>query len=97
MPSLAEQLSKQNVFIIDVRSAGECSCGDGYKGSKNIPLNELVQRIGDCGSDKSRPIICYCAAGMRAAAAVKVLKEHGFSDVVSTSNAGSLRAIKPDK
>jgi rhodanese-related sulfurtransferase len=97
MSSLAEQLNKPNVLILDVRSAGECSCGDGYKGCKNIPLNELAQRVVECGSDKSRPIICYCAAGMRAATAAKVLKEHGFTDVVSTANAGSLRAIKPDR
>lgn len=97
MPNLSEQLQKSNVLILDVRSAGECACGDGYKGSKNIPINELAQRIAECGADKTRPVICYCAAGMRAATAAKVLKEHGFTDVVSTANAGSLRAIKPDR
>ncbi len=97
MPTVAEQLNKQNVLILDVRSSGECACGDGYKGCKNIPLNELAQRIAECGTDKSRPIICYCAAGMRAATAAKVLKEHGYTDVVSAANAGTLRAIKPDK
>ncbi len=97
MPSLAEQINKPNVLIIDVRSTAECACGDGYRGCKNIPINELAQRISECGTDKSRPIITYCGAGMRAATAAKVLKEHGFEDVVSAANAGTLRAAKSDK
>ena len=97
MPTLAEQLRKPSVLILDVRSEGECACGDGYKGSKNIPIAELSQRIAECGTDKLRPIICYCAAGMRAASAMKVLKEHGFTDVIATSNAASIRAVKPDR
>jgi rhodanese-related sulfurtransferase len=97
MTPLVEQLSKPNVLILDVRSAGECSCGDGYKGAKNIPLNELAERISECGPDKSRPVICYCQAGMRAMTAAKVLAGHGFTDVISTANAATLRAVKPDK
>jgi rhodanese-related sulfurtransferase len=96
MPTLAEQVNKPQVLILDVRAPGECACGDGYRGCKNIPIAELPQRIAECGTDKNRPIICYCAAGMRAASAAKILKENGFTDVISTSNANSIRAVKPD-
>ena len=97
MPNLLEQLQKPNVLILDVRSTGECASGDGYKGAKNIPVGELDGRSGECGDDKNRPIVCYCAAGARSAAAARVLKEHGYTDVISAANAGSLRAVKADK
>ena len=96
MPTLAEQLNKANCLVIDVRSTDERACGDAYKGSKNIPIGELAARVSECGDDKNRPIVCYCAAGMRAASAARVLKEHGFGDVISAANAGALRACKPD-
>jgi rhodanese-related sulfurtransferase len=96
MPTLSEQLNKPNCLVLDVRSTGECACGDGYKGAKNIPISELATRVAECGCDKERPIVCYCAAGMRAASAARVLKEHGFTDVISAANAGTLRACKPD-
>lgn len=97
MPTLTDQLKKPNLLILDVRSPDECAAGDGYKGSRNIPINELPQRIAECGTDKLRPIICYCAAGMRATSAMKLLKERGFTDVIATSNAASIRAVRPDR
>lgn len=96
MSRVLDHLNTPDCLVLDVRSSGECACGDGYKGSKNIPVGELAGRISECGKDKSRPIVCYCAAGARSAAAAKVLKEHGFTDVISCANAGSLRAVKPD-
>ena len=95
MPSLAEALNQPNVLIIDCRSGGECSCGDGYKGAVNIPVSDLPNRLAECGADKSRPIVCYCAAGMRAANAASVLRQNGYTNVVSAANANALRQVKP--
>ena len=95
VPSLKEQLEKQNVLIVDCRSAGECAKGDGYKGAINIPVGETAARMAECGCDKTRPVVTYCGAGVRAAAAADVLKQHGFTDVLSAPNANALRAVKP--
>jgi rhodanese-related sulfurtransferase len=94
MPTLAEFLNKPDVLIIDCRSGGECACGDGYQGAVNIPVGELPNRIKDCGPNKNRPIVCYCAAGVRAANAASVLRQNGYMNVISAPNAGALRAAK---
>ena len=72
-----------------------CACGDGYKGSVNIPVGELPGRLAECGADKSRPIVCYCGAGVRAANAASVLRQNGYTNVISAANANALRAVKP--
>jgi rhodanese-related sulfurtransferase len=95
MSQLAEFLNKPNVMIIDCRSGGECSCGDGYKGAVNIPVGDLPGRLAECGADKSRPIVCYCGAGVRAANAASVLRQNGYTNVISAANANALRAVKP--
>ena len=95
MSQLGEYLNKPNVMIIDCRSGGECASGDGYKGAINIPVGELPGRLAECGGDKSRPIVCYCGAGVRAANAVSVLKQNGYTNVISAANANALRAVKP--
>lgn len=70
--------------IVDVRSPDEFGSG-AYPGAVNIPLRALGGRIGEIPRD--RPVIVYCASGMRSASAVHALKRAGFADVV---NAGGL-------
>ena len=92
MPSCCELLRDPTVLVIDCRSTDECACGDGFKGAKNIPVGEVAKRVKECGDDKSRPIICYCKAGVRAANAASVLKDCGYTNVISVANADAVRA-----
>ncbi len=71
--------------IIDVRTAEEFG-EEHYPNAINIPVNELLERIGEFG-EKSAPLVLYCASGSRSAYASKILKTSGFTDVV---NAGGL-------
>lgn len=61
--------------LVDVRSDSEWNSAH-LAQAKHIPLHDLAQRAGEL--DKSKPVICYCASGMRSSAAVRVLKGKGF-------------------
>jgi len=73
---LKEMLDK-GALLIDVRSRGEFAGGHA-KGSKNIPLNELVNSLQQL--DKEQNIVVVCASGMRSSQAVSFLKQNGFTN-----------------
>jgi phage shock protein E len=70
--------------VLDVRSQGEFQSG-AFPGAVNIPLPSLGGRLGEIVRD--RPVVVYCASGMRSAGAVRVLRRGGYDAV----NAGGLR------
>ena len=70
--------------IVDVRAPAEFRSG-AYPGAINIPLQELGRRAGELATD--RPVVVYCASGMRSASAARLLRHAGFAHVV---NAGGL-------
>jgi len=71
---------KAGAKIVDVRSTGEFQSG-AYPGAVNIPVQELEARLGELPMD--RPIVVYCASGGRSAAAERMLRARGFTDVVN--------------
>jgi phage shock protein E len=77
--------------IIDVRSKAEFQQGH-LKNSVNIPLDKIDQSIKKI--DKNKPVITCCASGMRSAAAKKVLKSNGFTQVYNGGSWTSLRKYK---
>lgn len=72
------ELVKNGAQIIDVRTESEYRSGH-IKGSKNIPLQTLEQKIKNLNTEK--PIITCCSSGMRSAAARRVLLNKGFKEV----------------
>ncbi len=75
--------------IVDVRTAGEFA-GGAYPGAINVPLAELAGRLDRIPKD--RPVVVYCASGMRSASAARLLARAGYADVV---NAGGLHHLPP--
>lgn len=69
--------------IIDVRTPAEFAGGN-VKGSINIPLNELPERLDEI-SGLSQPIVLCCASGARSAHATMFLKNVG----IECENGGS--------
>jgi rhodanese-related sulfurtransferase len=65
-----------DVFIVDVRTSAEAEEAH-LPGAKNIPLEELEQRIGELPKDKK--IVVHCATGVRAEMAQDVLKKTGLN------------------
>jgi phage shock protein E len=79
-PDLVMQKIKAGATVVDVRTPGEFQSG-AYPGALNIPVQELDRRLGELSKD--RPIVVYCASGMRSASAERLLRARGFADVVN--------------
>lgn len=72
------QLIKDGAIILDVRTPGEYAGGH-IKGSLNIPVDQLKNKLGSLKKDKA--IITCCASGMRSASARGILRASGFAEV----------------
>jgi rhodanese-related sulfurtransferase len=73
----AKLKAKENIVLLDVRTAGERSRRH-IPGSSHIPLHELKERMPEIEKFKGREIICYCQSGNRSLSAALTLKRHGF-------------------
>ena len=62
-------------LLLDVRTPSEFASG-ALPGAKNIPVQSLAGRLEELPRD--RPIVVYCASGMRSASATSLLKSRGF-------------------
>ena len=69
--------------VVDVRTPGEFAGGN-VKGSINIPLQELVERIDEI-KKLEQPFILCCASGNRSGQATAYLKSLG----IQCENGGS--------
>lgn len=66
--------------VLDVRSATEAHGGT-LPGAKNVSIGDPnFERIVG-GLDKTKPVLVYCAGGMRSRKAAGVLKRLGFSNI----------------
>ncbi|WP_425447591.1 CoA-disulfide reductase [Dethiothermospora halolimnae] len=70
-----DKLDRENTIILDVREPIERELGY-IEGSKNIPVDELRDRLDEL--DKDKLIVCYCAVGLRAYIATRILMQNGF-------------------
>ena len=64
-------------ILIDVRSSAEASVCQ-IQGSKLIPFRELSARLDEL--PRGQRIVVHCKMGGRSAAAVKYLREQGFTN-----------------
>ena len=76
-------------LIIDVRTPEEYQTG-AYPGSINIPLDELMNRYEELGTNAIREITVYCASGARSAYAQKLLLQIGY---VNVKNGGGIATM----
>lgn len=70
-----KDLNKQNIFLLDVRTAEEFLCGS-IPNAVNIPIDELRSRLAELPTD--REIITFCKVGLRGYLASRILHQHGF-------------------
>jgi rhodanese-related sulfurtransferase len=77
-------MNKKDSLVLDVREAGEFAQGH-LLGARNIPIDELERRVKEIERFKDRPVVVSCAVGNRAGSAGKVLRQHGFTNVVNLS------------
>jgi rhodanese-related sulfurtransferase/glyoxylase-like metal-dependent hydrolase (beta-lactamase superfamily II) len=90
----AQELEQRNdnTIIFDVRKISEFK-SEHLVDAKNIPLNEINNRMEDFPKDQ--PFILHCAGGYRSMIAASMLKQRGFDNFVDV--VGGFTAIKNTK
>jgi rhodanese-related sulfurtransferase len=68
-----------NVRVVDVRSPQETSSGV-IAGAQLIPVDQLESRVREIPKD-GKPVLVYCAAGGRSAAACEFLGQQGYDNL----------------
>lgn len=67
-----------DTLVVDVRTPAEYQLGH-IPGAVNISVDELRDRLGEL--DVERPIVVYCAVGLRGYLASNILRQRGFKAV----------------
>lgn len=71
-----DKISKdKDVVLLDVRTVGEFSSGH-IDGFKNIPVDELRERISEI--EKGKPVYLICQSGLRSYIASRILEGNGY-------------------
>ena len=91
-PDGAVQLiNREKAVVVDVCEAEEYAAAH-IAGAKNVPVNQLEQRLPEVVKNKGVPLILVCASGARAARAAAVAKTLGYDKAVVLG--GGMRAWK---
>jgi phage shock protein E len=80
MNAKARSMVQAGAVLLDVRTREEFARGH-LDGARNIPLQELAQRLGEMGPTTTS-VVVHCHAGVRSKAATQMLKSAGFQDVL---------------
>ena len=71
-----------NVMYLDVRTPMEFKSKN-IKGFKNIPVDQIPNRLKDLPKDKE--IVIICQSGARSSSAVRFLKKNGYENIINVS------------
>jgi rhodanese-related sulfurtransferase len=74
--NLEQLINEKKASIIDVRTPMEFMGGN-VAGSKNIPLNEIQERLDELKALKA-PLVLVCASGNRSGMATSFLSNQGI-------------------
>ncbi|GAB4118044.1 MAG: CoA-disulfide reductase [Candidatus Caldatribacteriota bacterium] len=77
-----EKLDPADSMLIDVRTPEEYSLGT-IEGAKNIPVDEIRNRLNEIPKD--REIVIFCQVGLRGYVAYRILKQKGYKKVKNLS------------
>lgn len=81
-----------NQVIIDVREPEEFAAGH-VDGAFNIPLGAISEDPKIAAIDKNTPIMLYCRSGGRAATALDILKQRGFTKLTNAMNQAGVEKL----
>jgi rhodanese-related sulfurtransferase len=84
-------INRERAVVVDVREPEEFAAGH-VTGAKNVPLNELEQKLPGAVKNKSLPLLLICATGARAQRAVATAKKLGYEQAQAVS--GGLKSWK---
>jgi rhodanese-related sulfurtransferase len=81
-PNAAVQLiNREKAVVVDVCESEEFAAGH-VAGARNIPLNQLEQRLPEVVKNKTLPLVLVCQTGGRAQRALGVAKSLGYDKAV---------------
>jgi rhodanese-related sulfurtransferase len=70
-------INRERAVMIDVRDAAEYAAGHAT-GARNVPLDQLEQKLPGTVKNKSLPVLLMCASGARAQRALATAKKLGY-------------------
>jgi uncharacterized membrane protein YdjX (TVP38/TMEM64 family) len=74
--------AQEDLLVMDVRTAADFVGEQGHLAiARNLPLEELAERLDELGEDPERPIAIICRTDRRSAKAAALLARRGFADV----------------
>ena len=84
-------INREKAVVVDVGEIEEFASGH-VGGAKNVPFNELEDKLSGVVKNKALPLILVCATGARANRAVAVAKKLGYEQAQALG--GGLKAWK---
>jgi NADPH-dependent 2,4-dienoyl-CoA reductase/sulfur reductase-like enzyme/peroxiredoxin family protein/rhodanese-related sulfurtransferase/TusA-related sulfurtransferase len=87
-------MDKKKACLIDVRTQEEYQLGT-IDGAVNIPLDDLRGRINEIPKD--RPVVLFCAIGLRGYLALRILAGRGYKNVRNLSGGYQLYCVATQK
>lgn len=80
-------------IIIDVREPFEYKMGH-VNGAINLPPAQLMQGLPEQLAELSKDteIILYCLSGARSNASIRILQQHGFTNLINGINKDHVKA-----
>jgi rhodanese-related sulfurtransferase len=84
-------INRERAVVVDVREPEEFAAGH-VTGAKNVPLDQLEEKLAAAVKNKTVPLLLVCATGARAQRAVAVAKKLGYEQAQAV--AGGLKSWK---
>jgi rhodanese-related sulfurtransferase len=78
LDALKSQMDATDVYVIDIREESDYEAGH-IEGAVNIPIRTLAENLNQIPSD--RPVVIYCASGLRAGLSLSVLRSLGYDNI----------------
>jgi rhodanese-related sulfurtransferase len=79
--SAVQLMNREKAVVVDVSEADEFA-GAHIKGARNVPVNDLPQRLPEVVRNKTVPLILVCPSGARSRRALGVAKSLGYDKAV---------------
>ena len=84
-------INRHKAVVIDVSETEEFATGH-VAGAKNLPLNQLEEKLPNAVKNKALPLILVCPTGARAGRAMAMAKKLGYEQAQALG--GGLKAWK---
>jgi len=84
-------INRERAVVVDLREPAEFAAGH-MTGAKNVPLDQLQDRLAAVVKNKTVPLLLVCATGSRAQRAVATAKKLGYEQAQAIG--GGLKSWK---